>query len=417
MDGLSVSPAATGPMRIQVSQDYKLHASRQEVQTVERWYRSGGSFGTVDYHDTSRAESYVTYDAEGAAALQFVSDRQLGGPPEPGRLSSLPPPAAHNSGRSVIRPAATPSLHVSSPKSKGEGGKDSSQDDEGLSTHDRIVSMIIERFFGVARVKTLDAKALSEAAAGAPDAAEKVREAYAEGSQASAPPAPAASWVDAGVRRTDAVKDDVEFAAQLTAQVDDGKGGTVTQSVAVKVKVSREYLETSEARLRVGDAPKQDPLVLDLTGTGIDLTGIEQGTVFDLNADGHAERAAMVQGGTALVWMDRNGNGTLDNGSELFGDARGAANGFEALGSLDANGDGRVDAFDPAFRDLRFRTNGAGGAADLTAEAAGVSALELPHVSLPAALGDAASLDAVGVFRRTDGSLGVMADVRLAYEA
>ena len=53
----------------------------------------------------------------------------------------------------------------------------------------------------------------------------------------------------------------------------------------------------------------------------------------------------------------------------------------------------------------------------MTFAQAGVASLELQNVALPASLGDSASVDAIGVFQRTDGSLGTMADVRLAYDA
>lgn len=61
---------------------------------------------------------------------------------------------------------------------------------------------------------------------------------------------------------------------------------------------------------------------------------------------------------TPWLALDRDGNGTIDSGAELFGsdtrlpDGRTAANGFAALAPLDANGDGRIDARDPAFASL-----------------------------------------------------------------
>jgi hypothetical protein len=63
---------------------------------------------------------------------------------------------------------------------------------------------------------------------------------------------------------------------------------------------------------------------------------------------------------TPWIVLDRNDNGAIDNGSELFGSdtrlARGgtAVNGFAALAELDANGDGRIDATDPAFSALQL---------------------------------------------------------------
>jgi hypothetical protein len=56
---------------------------------------------------------------------------------------------------------------------------------------------------------------------------------------------------------------------------------------------------------------------------------------------------------TPWLALDRNGDGVIDRGSELFGDGvPGARNGFDALAALDANHDGRIDASDPAFSSL-----------------------------------------------------------------
>jgi hypothetical protein len=90
------------------------------------------------------------------------------------------------------------------------------------------------------------------------------------------------------------------------------------------------------------------------------LTGASDGVSFDLDADGHREQVAWTLPGsaTAFLALDRNGNGTIDSGAELFGDhterADGsiAANGFEALADLDSNADGVVDASDVRWLDL-----------------------------------------------------------------
>jgi hypothetical protein len=66
-----------------------------------------------------------------------------------------------------------------------------------------------------------------------------------------------------------------------------------------------------------------------------------------------------VAGGDGLLAMDKDGDGVINDGSELFGsatrlsDGRRASHGFEALSDLDGNRDGRIDAQDDAFADLR----------------------------------------------------------------
>jgi hypothetical protein len=91
-----------------------------------------------------------------------------------------------------------------------------------------------------------------------------------------------------------------------------------------------------------------------------DLTGASDGVLFDLDADGHPEQVGWTRRGseTAFLALDRNGNGTIDSGAELFGDhterADGsiASNGFEALEDFDSNADGAVDASDVRWLDL-----------------------------------------------------------------
>ena len=81
---------------------------------------------------------------------------------------------------------------------------------------------------------------------------------------------------------------------------------------------------------------------------------------FDLDNSGFAEKTAWVAKNDGLLALDRNGNGRIDGGAELFGnetalkDGTVAAHGFAALADLDDNRDGKIDAQDSAFADLRI---------------------------------------------------------------
>lgn len=103
---------------------------------------------------------------------------------------------------------------------------------------------------------------------------------------------------------------------------------------------------------------RKDPLMLDLDGDGIKTIGIDTGIYFDHNGDGFAERTGWVNASDGMLVMDRNGDGIINDGTELFGDqsvlSNGvpATNGFEALAELDSNKDGRIDAADEAFSRL-----------------------------------------------------------------
>jgi hypothetical protein len=109
------------------------------------------------------------------------------------------------------------------------------------------------------------------------------------------------------------------------------------------------------------------PIVIDLGKTGIALTPKDEGVHFDLDVDGNREQLSWTTAGTDDAWLclDRNGNGSIDDGSELFGSytqqpdpPQGTEpNGFRALAVFDTgdnggNDNGRIDDGDSAYKNL-----------------------------------------------------------------
>lgn len=96
-----------------------------------------------------------------------------------------------------------------------------------------------------------------------------------------------------------------------------------------------------------------DPLVVDLDGDGIELTNIVDGVNFDMRADGSRQAVAWVASDDAFLALDRNNNGKIDSGAELFGNTeRDYADGFEDLAALDSNADRLITPQDPQFASL-----------------------------------------------------------------
>jgi hypothetical protein len=162
-----------------------------------------------------------------------------------------------------------------------------------------------------------------------------------------------------------------------------------------------------------GAIQQVDPLVFDLDGNGVNLSSVENGVYFDMDADGTRDKTAWVSGGDALLALDRNGNGRIDDGSELFGEQNGARDGFAELARFDQDGSGSIDAKDNIFNSL-ILLHADGGMSRLRDE--GITGIKLDIAIGLKAPAEQQRLDGGVIasqseFTRTDGSRGTVADV------
>ncbi len=103
---------------------------------------------------------------------------------------------------------------------------------------------------------------------------------------------------------------------------------------------------------------KHSPIILDLDDDGIELSSQKDGVNFDLDGDGKIDKTSWTAGGKdfddAFLVLDRDGNGKIDSGKELFGDQHGEENGYFELAKYDLNKDSKIDANDDVYTKLEL---------------------------------------------------------------
>jgi len=121
--------------------------------------------------------------------------------------------------------------------------------------------------------------------------------------------------------------------------------------------MQRRFVEETNIRIRAGDALLVDPLVINFAAPAAELSDMKFS--FDLTGDGRKEDISFVGAGSGFLALDRNNDGVINSGLELFGPASG--NGFAELALLDADGNGWLDDNDPLFAALRIWMRDAAG--------------------------------------------------------
>jgi len=202
------------------------------------------------------------------------------------------------------------------------------------------------------------------------------------------------------------------FSFSAAGSVTTEDGNRIEFSLALSA--SRESYSSATMSLRAGDALR-DPLVINLDRSTVGL-----GTdtfFFDLDGDGREEEIAALSPGSGFLALDRNGDGMIADGTELFGTVSG--DGFGDLAVFDQDANGWIDENDPVYSRLAIWAPGTGEGGRLTGLAeAGVGALSLSRVSTPFDLkgedgGLLGKVRSSGFFLRENGQAGSMQQVDL----
>ena len=184
----------------------------------------------------------------------------------------------------------------------------------------------------------------------------------------------------------------------------------------INLAMNRSYREEININLESGNVRRRDPLVINFGGTAAQLR--DQHFLFDLDGNGTKENIAHLASGSGYLAFDRNGNGIIDNGTELFGPATNA--GFSELAALDSDGNGWIDEGDSAFHRLSVWTPDAEGNTTALPSLAslGIGALYSGKVASPFELrgannSDLGAVTATGLYLNEDGSAGTLQEVDL----
>ena len=170
------------------------------------------------------------------------------------------------------------------------------------------------------------------------------------------------------------------FNAVLKLQTEEGK--------QLEVSFSSLFFEAqsknSQTQLII-DGKIIDPLVLTFGRDSPELS--HQKVNFDLDADGGLDSISYATGASAFLALDKNGNGRIDDGSEMFGAISG--DGFADLAIYDDNKDGIIDSSDLVFEQLQLsRVNSRGELQLGPLSEAKVAAIFLNSITTPQTLAD-----------------------------
>lgn len=184
----------------------------------------------------------------------------------------------------------------------------------------------------------------------------------------------------------------------------------------VSVEMSRSFVQETECYTE-GSFTLVDPLVINLDNTIADVKDIK--FYFDLDADGKEEEISELGSGSGYLALDENGDGVINDGSELFGTKSG--DGFADLALHDSDGNGWIDEADEIFSRLKVWTKDEDGQNKLlNLKEANVGAIYLGNADTRFSLNNAETnvtngvIRKTGVYLREDGTAGTVQHVDLA---
>lgn len=201
-------------------------------------------------------------------------------------------------------------------------------------------------------------------------------------------------------------KEAMTFESKGQVKTADGR----TIDFQVNLNMSREVYEKHETTLQIGEF--HDPLVLNFDGKGVGFG--DKKIKIDLDLDGHVDEFNFLSSGSGFLALDKNKNGTIDSGLELFGPQ--TNRGFEELRAYDEDFNSWIDENDEIFNSLKIWTVDENGEETLIGlKEAGVGAIYLTDVSSHYTLKhgdeDMAKISGSSIYLKENGEANVIHEV------
>jgi hypothetical protein len=211
-------------------------------------------------------------------------------------------------------------------------------------------------------------------------------------------------------------QEQMTFASRGQVLTEDGRAIDFSLELIMDRTQTTETSEKALMRTWQEQVALVDPLIINLDGgvPALSDTRFE----FDLDNDGTTEEISFAASGSGFLSFDKNNDGTINNGSELFGP--GTGNGFDELAAYDGDGNGWIDENDDVFSKLSVWTRDEAGNDLLVSLAeAGVGAIYLDNTATGFELTDSenavtGNVARSGMFLFENGNVGVVQQIDLA---
>ncbi|MBQ9303537.1 hypothetical protein [Butyrivibrio sp.] len=216
----------------------------------------------------------------------------------------------------------------------------------------------------------------------------------------------------AGIVEKHVEKEKTDYTASGKVQTEDGRDIKVEVNVSMARKKERDTFIAMSSPLD----NLFDPLIINTKAQTSELS--DKKFKFDLDADGKQDEISMTKSGSGFLALDKNGDGKINDGTELFGVKSG--DGFKDLAEYDTDGNGWIDESDEVFDKLKVWSKTEDGKDELKSlKESGVGAIFLGAENTEFTIeGEDGVLDGkvrkTGIFLKEDGTAGTIQHVDLA---